>query len=58
MSESEIKIEIHYRYAERIGLLCGDGMPLPVEKNIARAEAEDWLARIKKENGRPEVENV
>lgn len=44
MSETELAIEARYRVAERLGILCGKEAPNAEAYEIARAEAEAWLA--------------
>jgi len=50
MTATEIQDESRYRYEERLGLLCGDGVPTSAEQAIAKADAEAWLASIETEN--------
>lgn len=46
MNADEIQAEMHYRYLERLGLLCLDGAPSAVEKTMADTDANTWLKRF------------
>lgn len=37
--------DFRYTYHERLGLLCGEAEPTREQKQVARAEAVDYVAR-------------
>lgn len=50
MTEQEIQREKKFRYAERLGILCGDSKPTLEQIHIALAEAEEFERNARAEN--------
>lgn len=44
MTEREIKEEKRYRQVERLGILCGAGVPTRAQIALAKHEADVWEA--------------
>jgi hypothetical protein len=42
MTTEEIQAEWHYRYQERLGIMCEDQEPTLEQKAIAYREANEW----------------
>ena len=42
MNPDTLQPEARYRYEERLGMLCGTGMPTPEQRRIAWLEAKEW----------------
>lgn len=42
LSDEEIEAEWKYKFAERLGIMCGDGFFTPQQRRIAIAEADHW----------------
>jgi hypothetical protein len=51
LSDEELIAEWRYRYAERIGILCGSGEPTHQQKTLAAAEADAWEKDYHDSNG-------
>ena len=45
----EIMREWDYRYAERIGILCGLNEPTAKDRDAARAEADAWVTDYRRQ---------
>ena len=54
MSAAEIKAEMRYRYIERLGLLCGAGIPSTAERALARSDVRTLLRKLKEAGIKPE----
>ena len=46
MTKLEITRERNYRIDERLGMLCGTGMPTQAQLDLANKEADDWEKRL------------
>jgi hypothetical protein len=49
MTEAQLKAEWEYRYAERLGILCGDRQETYQQHLLAKAEADAAIAELRKE---------
>jgi len=47
MTPTEQQAEWHYRYQERLSLLCGTADPTPEEKALAWAEADKAIKELR-----------
>jgi hypothetical protein len=49
MTKVQLKAEWEYRYAERLGILCGDRQETYQQHLLAKAEADAAIAELRKE---------
>ena len=49
MTREDLEIEWHYRFEERLALLCGENRPTKEQLEIARREATEAVSKLKKE---------
>lgn len=47
-TEEEIEAERRYRIEERLGIMCGDGVPTDEQLEIAVREADEWVVEYVK----------
>ena len=45
----EVMREWDYRYAERLGMLCGAQEPTPAQRRITREAANEWIRDYRQE---------
>jgi hypothetical protein len=43
LTDEDIEAERRYRIEERLGIMCGDGVPTDEQLAIAIQEADDWV---------------
>lgn len=51
MTEAELKVEHKFRYNERLDLLGQFGTPTESEHNLAVAEANEIIQKLRQEDG-------
>jgi hypothetical protein len=47
--DQEMEVEWRYRYHERIGMMCDAADPTDRQKQIARCEADEAVAKLRNE---------
>lgn len=47
MTQPDQDAERHYRYQERIGILCGTDKPTEEQERMARGEAEEIVKQLR-----------
>jgi len=53
MTIEELKAEWHYRYNERLAMLCGANQPTEDQHKLAEAEADAAINILKSVNNQP-----